>query len=123
MGLAHKLKARNSRVSFNFIIICKYGPLPWIHSEKKNVLDPETLALGEMWVDSAKSKRNLVEFAYNRYMNNDENLPGWFEDDERKHWRKQVPVTKVRNFFISLWLLKNLISWGSGASQSGIWEL
>jgi len=63
-------------------------------SMKKNVLDPETMALGEMWVDSAKSKRKLVEFAYNRYTNNDDNLPDWFQDDERKHWKKQLPVTK-----------------------------
>jgi len=50
--------------------------------------------LGEMWVNSAKSKRNLVEFAYNRYMNNDDNLPAWFQDDEKKHWKKQLPITK-----------------------------
>ena len=30
-----------------------------------------------------------------RFMNNDEDLPDWFAEDERKHYRKNVPVTKV----------------------------
>lgn len=29
-----------------------------------------------------------------RYTNNDEDLPGWFVSDERKHNRKQLPITK-----------------------------
>ncbi|XP_054710443.1 pre-rRNA 2'-O-ribose RNA methyltransferase FTSJ3-like [Uloborus diversus] len=61
---------------------------------KKRVrLDPEGLALGSMMVQSKKMKRDIIENSYNRYSSNDENLPSWFVSDEKKHYRKQLPVT------------------------------
>lgn len=36
----------------------------------------------------------LVDDAYNRYAHNDTDLPRWFADDESKHNKKQLPVTK-----------------------------
>ena len=32
--------------------------------------------------------------SYNRYCFNDDYLPGWFADDEKKHFRPQLPVDK-----------------------------
>lgn len=61
---------------------------------KKRKLTPEQLAIGEQMIYSAKAARNLEDQAWNRYANNDEDLPDWFADDEKKHYFKQTPVTK-----------------------------
>ncbi|KAJ1364071.1 hypothetical protein KIN20_024073 [Parelaphostrongylus tenuis] len=61
---------------------------------KKRRLTPEQLALGELLIYSSKSAREVEEWGWNRYSNNDEGLPDWFVEDEKKHYRKQLPVTK-----------------------------
>ncbi|VDM52719.1 unnamed protein product [Angiostrongylus costaricensis] len=61
---------------------------------KKRRLTPEQLALGELLIYSSKSAREVEEWGWNRYANNDEGLPDWFVEDEKKHYRKQLPVTK-----------------------------
>ncbi|WKY01318.1 hypothetical protein Q1695_015368 [Nippostrongylus brasiliensis] len=63
---------------------------------KKRRLTPEQLALGEQLIYSSKSAREIEEWGWNRYANNDEGLPDWFVEDERKHYRKQLPVTKAQ---------------------------
>ena len=57
-------------------------------------LDPEGLALGALLKKSKKSREDLIESGYNRWTNNDDNLPDWFAQDEAKHCQKQLPVTK-----------------------------
>ena len=57
-------------------------------------LDPEGLALGALLKKSKKSREDLIESGYNRWTNNDDNLPDWFVQDEAKHCQKQLPVTK-----------------------------
>uniref|UniRef100_A0A915IM18 Ribosomal RNA methyltransferase SPB1-like C-terminal domain-containing protein n=1 Tax=Romanomermis culicivorax TaxID=13658 RepID=A0A915IM18_ROMCU len=57
-------------------------------------LDAHGIAMADMWLHSSKTRRDLIDSAYNRYTNNDENLPEWFASDEKKHYRPQLPVTK-----------------------------
>ncbi|KRZ80898.1 AdoMet-dependent rRNA methyltransferase spb1 [Trichinella papuae] len=62
--------------------------------KKKKSLDPEGLALAQMWIHSTKTRRNLIDAGFNRFVNNDNNLPDWFAEDEKKHYHPNLPITK-----------------------------
>jgi len=67
----------------------------------------ETLALGTMMLRQSKAK-SLVDASYNRFAWNDpEGLPEWFQDDESKNYRPQLPIppellAKMKEKFMSL---------------------
>lgn len=50
------------------------------------------LALGTMMLRKHRAK-DLVDAAYNRFSwNDDADLPDWFADDEKRHYRPQLPL-------------------------------
>ncbi|OQR68901.1 putative rRNA methyltransferase 3-like [Tropilaelaps mercedesae] len=64
--------------------------------EKEGIpmLDAYGRALGERLIRSAKSKRDLFNEGFHRYMFDDrENLPVWFVEDEKKHCMKVPEVS------------------------------
>uniref|UniRef100_A0A3B4AGK4 Uncharacterized protein n=1 Tax=Periophthalmus magnuspinnatus TaxID=409849 RepID=A0A3B4AGK4_9GOBI len=64
--------------------------------EKKNqILDAEGLALGSQIAASKKRARDLIDDSFH-FASSDEawEVPEWFLQDERKHRKKPVPVTR-----------------------------
>ena len=55
----------------------------------------ETRALAKVMLRK-KARRDILDSTYNRYANfDDENvLPAWFLEDEKKHYKPILPVTK-----------------------------
>ncbi|KAM4738615.1 pre-rRNA 2'-O-ribose RNA methyltransferase FTSJ3 [Anableps anableps] len=65
-------------------------------SKKARILDAEGLALGCEIATSKKRARDLIDNSFHRFANSDEpwEVPEWFLDDERKHRKRPMPVTK-----------------------------
>merc|ERR1719262_1995565 len=75
------------------------APKPLVPLKNQKPSDPqelaETLALGSLMVDSKKSRMDLIDAAYNRWtFDADEGLPDWFAEDEGKHNKPELPVSK-----------------------------
>jgi AdoMet-dependent rRNA methyltransferase SPB1 len=75
---------------------------------KKRSLTAEALALGSMIIQSRKARRDISDDGWNRYAFNDENLPDWFEADERRHSHKELPITKVNDVLLSSLMAKSI---------------
>jgi AdoMet-dependent rRNA methyltransferase SPB1 len=55
----------------------------------------EALAIGTAMVSSAKRRQMLIDNVYNRYAFDDEDLPSWFIEDEKKYNTPDKPFTKA----------------------------
>jgi len=68
-------------------------------AHKKNKMEKiqenaEILALAKKLKDK-KTRSEVIDMSYNRYAFNDSNMPEWFLDDEKKHSRPNLPITKA----------------------------
>lgn len=60
----------------------------------QKTLTPEELAIGAMMIKSKKTKRDLLDNAWNRYVHEDDELmPSWFRKEEQAFYRKPIPVS------------------------------
>lgn len=53
----------------------------------------ETLAFAKKML-SKRKREEIIDDAYNKYMFDDEGLPPWFVDDEKRHYQPIKPITK-----------------------------
>ncbi|KAK1805911.1 hypothetical protein P4O66_012952, partial [Electrophorus voltai] len=65
-------------------------------SKRARILDAEGLAIGAEIAMSKKRHRDLVDDSFHRFANSEDGgeIPAWFVDDERKHRKRPVPVTR-----------------------------
>ena len=55
----------------------------------------EAVTLAQELVNHRKTRTELVNEGFNRYsLNAKDGLPSWFLDDEQKHYKANIPVTK-----------------------------
>jgi len=55
----------------------------------------ETMALGTLLTSNKKTRMDLIDASYNRWtFDGDEALPDWFTEDENKHNKPELPITK-----------------------------
>ncbi|CAE6378114.1 unnamed protein product [Rhizoctonia solani] len=63
--------------------------------QKYGLLTPEAQTLAHQLVNRQTTKTHLLNDGFNRYSLNDQNdLPTWFLDDEKKHYKANIPITK-----------------------------
>merc|ERR1712060_681379 len=75
------------------------APQPLVPVKNQKPSDPqelaETLALGSLLADSKKSRMDISDAAYNRWsFDADPLLPDWFTEDENKHNKPELPISK-----------------------------
>jgi AdoMet-dependent rRNA methyltransferase SPB1 len=59
------------------------------------LLTPELVTLAQQLANREKTKTQLINDGFNRYsLNSKEGLPAWFLDDESKHYKPNIPITK-----------------------------
>lgn len=55
----------------------------------------EAVTIAQQLVNRERTKTDLINDGFNRYsLNSKEGLPAWFLDDESKHYKANLPVTK-----------------------------
>ncbi|KAH8120392.1 FtsJ-domain-containing protein [Phellopilus nigrolimitatus] len=69
--------------------------LKQVEISKNGLTTVEAVALAQQLVNREKTKTQLINDGFNRYsLNAKDGLPAWFLDDESKHYKANLPVTK-----------------------------
>lgn len=50
--------------------------------------------MARKWLGGRKGELSLLDAAYNRYTFDDDSVPRWFREDERRHMRPPEVVTR-----------------------------
>jgi AdoMet-dependent rRNA methyltransferase SPB1 len=59
------------------------------------LLTEEAVSIAHRLVNRETTKTHLINDGFNRYsLNSKEGLPAWFLDDEGKHYKSNIPITK-----------------------------
>jgi len=88
-----KMKRRRHTLRVRFLFR-KYLHLSNNYTEY-GLTTPEALTLAQQLVNREKTKTELLNEGFNRYsFNQKDDLPSWFLDDEAKHYKPNLPVTK-----------------------------
>ncbi|KZT05898.1 uncharacterized protein LAESUDRAFT_701311 [Laetiporus sulphureus 93-53] len=67
------------------------------HARIRNhgLITPEAVTIAQQLVNREKTRTQLINEGFNRYsLNAKDGLPSWFLDDEEKHYKPNIPVTK-----------------------------
>ncbi|CDO78227.1 hypothetical protein BN946_scf184726.g2 [Trametes cinnabarina] len=63
--------------------------------QKHGLTTAEAMSLATALVNREKTKTELINEGFNRYaLNAKDGLPSWFLDDESKHYKTNIPITK-----------------------------
>lgn len=54
----------------------------------------EVRAMARKWLGGRKGELSLLDAAYNRYTFDDDSVPRWFREDERRHMRPPEVVSR-----------------------------
>uniref|UniRef100_A0AAY4EHX4 pre-rRNA processing protein FTSJ3 n=1 Tax=Denticeps clupeoides TaxID=299321 RepID=A0AAY4EHX4_9TELE len=86
----------DTSIVVNFVLLHDALLSLFFSGKKARILDPEGLALGAHLATSKKRHRDLIDDSFHRYASSQEqsDIPAWFVDDEKKHRKKPVPVTR-----------------------------
>ncbi|XP_016379333.1 pre-rRNA 2'-O-ribose RNA methyltransferase FTSJ3 [Sinocyclocheilus rhinocerous] len=65
-------------------------------NKRVRILNAEGLALGTQIATSKKRARDLIDGSFHRFANSEDmtEVPAWLFDDEKKHRKRPVPITK-----------------------------
>lgn len=64
-------------------------------SSEHGLVTAEAMTIAQQLVNREKTRTELINEGFNRYsLNAKDGLPSWFLDDESKHYKANIPVTK-----------------------------
>uniref|UniRef100_A0A8C2L773 pre-rRNA processing protein FTSJ3 n=1 Tax=Cyprinus carpio TaxID=7962 RepID=A0A8C2L773_CYPCA len=90
--IEEKMPKKKKYSPFSFLLWNKFS----LVYKRARILNAEGLALGAQIATSKKRARDLIDGSFHRFANSEDmtEIPAWLVDDEKKHRKRPVPVTK-----------------------------